>query len=136
MPATPAVDALRERGAWSSSLDKFAEWGPDWIERCARMTNNLWTTGVLPVKWIQLICIVLNAACTHRNEPAVGRHVQAALNAGATRDEILDTFKGVSELGIHSSPSPCRSCSRKPHKPGCSRRLAQPTPAPHPSSIR
>ena len=66
------------------------------------MTNNPWTTGILPVKWIELICIALNAACTHRNEPGVRRHVRAALQAGATRDEILDTFKGVSVLGIHS----------------------------------
>jgi alkylhydroperoxidase/carboxymuconolactone decarboxylase family protein YurZ len=102
MAATPAVDELRERGVWSPALDKFAEWDPDWIERCARMTNNPWTTGVLPIKWIELICIALNAACTHRNEPGVRRHVQAALRAGATRDEILDTFKGVSVLGIHS----------------------------------
>jgi alkylhydroperoxidase/carboxymuconolactone decarboxylase family protein YurZ len=102
MAATSAVDELRERGAWSPALDKFAEWDPDWIERCARMTNNPWTTGVLPVKWIELICIALNVACTHRNEPGVRRHVQAALRAGATRDEILFTFKGVSVLGIHS----------------------------------
>jgi len=101
-PATPTVDELRERGAWSSALDKFAEWDPDWIERCARMTNNPWTTGVLPVRWIELICIALNAACTHRNEPGLRRHVRAALDAGATRDEILDTLKGVSVLGIHS----------------------------------
>jgi alkylhydroperoxidase/carboxymuconolactone decarboxylase family protein YurZ len=100
--ATPTVDELRERGAWSPALDKFAEWDPDWTERCARMTNNPWTTGVLPVKWIELICTALNAVCTHRNEPGVRRHVRAALRAGATRDEILETFKGVSVLGIHS----------------------------------
>jgi alkylhydroperoxidase/carboxymuconolactone decarboxylase family protein YurZ len=100
--ATPTVDELRRRGAWSPALDKFAEWDPDWTERCARMANNPWTTGVLPVKWIELICVALNAACTHRNEPGVRRHVRAALRAGATRDEILDTFKGVSVLGIHS----------------------------------
>ena len=40
--------------------------------------------------------------CTHRNEPGVRRHVRAAQKAGATRDEILDTLKGVSVLGIHS----------------------------------
>lgn len=99
---TPTIDELRERGAWSSGLERFAEWDPDWTERCARVTNNPWTTGVLPIKWIELICIALNAASTHRNEPGVRRHVRAALRAGATRDEILATFKGVSVLGIHS----------------------------------
>jgi alkylhydroperoxidase/carboxymuconolactone decarboxylase family protein YurZ len=100
--ATSTVDELRERGAWSPALDKFTEWEPDWTERCARMINNPWTTGVLPVKWIELICVALDSACTHRNEPGVRRHVRAALEAGATREEILDTLKGVSVLGIHS----------------------------------
>jgi alkylhydroperoxidase/carboxymuconolactone decarboxylase family protein YurZ len=66
------------------------------------MANNPWATGVLPVKWIELICIALNASSTHRNEPGVRRHIQAALQAGATREEILGTLKGVSVLGIHS----------------------------------
>jgi alkylhydroperoxidase/carboxymuconolactone decarboxylase family protein YurZ len=99
---TPTVDRLRQEGAWSSSLDMFAEWDPDWTERAARMSYNPWTTGVLPVKWLELICVALDAACTHRNEPGLRRHIRAALEAGATRDEILDTLKGVSVLGIHS----------------------------------
>jgi alkylhydroperoxidase/carboxymuconolactone decarboxylase family protein YurZ len=100
--STPTVDQLRERGAWSADLDILAAWDPDWTERCARMTNNPWTTGVLPLKWIELISIALNDVCTHRNEAGVRRHVRAALIAGATRAEILETFKGVSVLGIHS----------------------------------
>jgi alkylhydroperoxidase/carboxymuconolactone decarboxylase family protein YurZ len=99
---TPTIDELRARGAWSAALDHFAESDPDWIERCARMSNNPWITGVLPVKWIELICIALNAACTHRNESGVRRHIRAALHAGATPEEIRETFKGVSVLGIHA----------------------------------
>lgn len=99
---TPTIDALRARGAWSAALDSFAETDPDWTERCARMTNNPWTTGVLPVKWIELICIALNAACTHRNQPGLRRHIRAALEAGATGEEIRDTLKGASVLGIHA----------------------------------
>ena len=99
---TPTIDELRASGTWSAALDSFAESDPDWTERCARMTNNPWTTGVLPVKWIELICIALNAACTHRNEPGLRRHIRAALTAGATAEEIRDTLKGASVLGIHS----------------------------------
>jgi alkylhydroperoxidase/carboxymuconolactone decarboxylase family protein YurZ len=100
--ATPTVDALRHRGVWGPAMDKFVQWDPEWIERCARMTNNPWATGILPVKWIELICIALNAACTHLNEGGVRRHIRAALDAGATGEEIRETFKGVSVLGIHS----------------------------------
>ena len=99
---TPSVDALRQRGAWGPAMDQFAQWDPEWTERCARMTNNPWNSGVLPVKWIELICIALNAACTHLNEAGIRRHIRAALDAGATGEEIRETFKGVSVLGIHS----------------------------------
>lgn len=99
---TPTIDELRARGAWSPALEGFAHSDPDWTERCARTTNNPWSTGVLPVKWIELICIALNAACTHRNETGVRRHIRAALAAGATGEEIRDTLKGVSVLGIHA----------------------------------
>jgi alkylhydroperoxidase/carboxymuconolactone decarboxylase family protein YurZ len=99
---TPTVDELRARGVWGPAMDSFAEADPDWSERCARMTNNPWTTGILPVKWIELICIALNAACTHRNEPGLRRHIRAALAASATAEEIRETLKGVSVLGIHS----------------------------------
>jgi alkylhydroperoxidase/carboxymuconolactone decarboxylase family protein YurZ len=100
--ATPTIEQLRARGAWSAAWEAFAEADPDWTERCAAMSNNPWTSGVLPVKWIELICIALNAACTHRNEGAVRRHIRAALDAGATGEEIRDTLKGVSVLGIHA----------------------------------
>ena len=100
--ATLTIDELRERGAWSPALDTFADWDPEWTERCARMTNNPWTTGICPSSGIELICVALNAACTHRNEPGVRRHVRAALAAGASKEEILHTVKGVSVLGIHS----------------------------------
>jgi alkylhydroperoxidase/carboxymuconolactone decarboxylase family protein YurZ len=99
---TPTVEDLRARGAWSPALDQVAAWDPEWTEQCAQMVNNPWTSGILPVKWIELICVALNAVCTHRNEPGLRRHIQAALDAGATRDEVLDTLKGVSVLGIHS----------------------------------
>lgn len=125
---TPTIDELRARGAWSPAQNTFAEWDPDWTERCARMTNNPWTTGVLPVKWIELICIGLNAACTHRNEPGVRRHIRAALKAGATREEILDTLKGVSVLGIHSVAVALPILFEEATRAGV-------RPAPHPGAV-
>jgi len=146
--STPTVEALRERGVWSPAMDNFAQWDPDWTERCARMTNNPWTTGVLPVKWIELICIALNAACTYRNESGMRYHIRAALDAGATGEEIRETLKGVSVLGIHSiavtlpilfeeaeksstRPAPRPACRRacRPRPPrGCRRSRRAPSP--------
>jgi alkylhydroperoxidase/carboxymuconolactone decarboxylase family protein YurZ len=100
--ATPTVDQLRAAGRWEPSLDDVYELDPGWTEAAVRMVDDPWRTGILPIKWIELICIALNANTTHRDEIAVERHVRAALDAGASAEEILDTFKGVCVLGIHS----------------------------------
>jgi alkylhydroperoxidase/carboxymuconolactone decarboxylase family protein YurZ len=82
--------------------DGLAEGDTDWIDRCARLVDNPWSSGVLPVQWLELISIALDAASTHRDEIGVRRHIRAALAAGATREEIVETLKGVTVLGIHS----------------------------------
>jgi alkylhydroperoxidase/carboxymuconolactone decarboxylase family protein YurZ len=75
---------------------------PAWAAACAKMTRNPWTTGVLPRKFIELVGVGLNAACTNLNPEGTRRHIRAALAAGATRDEILMILKMASLLAIHS----------------------------------
>jgi alkylhydroperoxidase/carboxymuconolactone decarboxylase family protein YurZ len=98
----PAVDLLGQSGPWDSSFDQLKEWDPDWAEQCRRMSTNPWTSGILPIKTIELICIALNAACTNMDTAATRRHIRAALEAGATRDEILLVLKCAAALAIHS----------------------------------
>jgi alkylhydroperoxidase/carboxymuconolactone decarboxylase family protein YurZ len=57
------------------------------------MTTNPWANGILPRKTIELICVGLNAACTNLNLEGTRRHIRAALEAGATREEILEVLK-------------------------------------------
>jgi alkylhydroperoxidase/carboxymuconolactone decarboxylase family protein YurZ len=99
---TPTVDLLRETGRWDSSLDKLYEWDAGWTEAAMRMSDNPWTNGVLPLKTIELICVALNAACTNMDERGTRRHIRAALEAGATREEILEVLKCASAMAIHS----------------------------------
>jgi alkylhydroperoxidase/carboxymuconolactone decarboxylase family protein YurZ len=66
------------------------------------MSMNPWSTGVLPRKFIELVGVGLNAACTNLNPDGTRRHVRAALDAGASRDEILMVLKMASLLSIHS----------------------------------
>jgi alkylhydroperoxidase/carboxymuconolactone decarboxylase family protein YurZ len=44
----------------------------------------------------------LNAACTNLNPDGRRRHIRTALEAGASRDEILMIFKMASAMSIHS----------------------------------
>lgn len=92
-----------ETGPWdSAALERLTEWDPGWAQACARMTTEPWTTGVLPRKLVELISIGLNAACTNLNEDGTRRHIRAALEAGATRDEILMVLKCASVMSIHA----------------------------------
>ncbi|MFY9877019.1 MAG: carboxymuconolactone decarboxylase family protein, partial [Rhodomicrobium sp.] len=69
---------------------------------CAKMTTRPWTAVVLPRKFIELVGIAVNAACTSLNPEATRRHIRAALEAGATRDEVLMVLKMASIVSIHS----------------------------------
>ena len=91
-----------ETGPWDTALEQLREWDATWAETCARMTTNPWTTGVLSRKFIELVGVGLNAACTNLNPGGTRRHIRAALAAGATRDEILFVLKCAAVMSIHS----------------------------------
>jgi alkylhydroperoxidase/carboxymuconolactone decarboxylase family protein YurZ len=98
----PAVGSPQQAGPWDAAAAKLAEWGPAWAAACMKMTTNPWAQEVLPRKFIELVSVGLNAACTNLNPDGTRRHTRAALDAGATRDEILTVLKMASVMSIHS----------------------------------
>jgi alkylhydroperoxidase/carboxymuconolactone decarboxylase family protein YurZ len=91
-----------ETGPWDPDLATLRAWDPGWAATCVKMTTNPWTTGILPRKFIELVSLGLNAACTNLNPDGTRRHIRAALKAGATREEILFVIKCASVFSIHS----------------------------------
>jgi alkylhydroperoxidase/carboxymuconolactone decarboxylase family protein YurZ len=96
------VDRPRETGPWDAELAQIREWDPAWADACSKMTTNPWSSAVLPRKTVELIGIAINAACTNLNPDGTRRHIRAALEAGASREEILMVLKMASMLAIHS----------------------------------
>ena len=96
------IDQAQETGPWDAALDTLTEWDPVWAATCVKMTTNPWTDGVLPRKFIELVAVGLNAACTNLNPDGTRRHIRAALKAGASREEILLVLKCASVMSIHS----------------------------------
>jgi alkylhydroperoxidase/carboxymuconolactone decarboxylase family protein YurZ len=89
-------------GPWNDSAFKILErWDPVWSEAVDRMTENPWM-GSLDRKTAELIGLAVNAACTNLNAQGTRRHVRGALEAGASRDEILTVLKMASLLSIHT----------------------------------
>lgn len=97
-PTAPAT----ETGQWDAALTQLREWDPDWADKYTRMSTNPWTNGILPPKTVELICIALDAACTNLQSAGTRHHIRAALEAGATREEILWVLKAAAGLAIHS----------------------------------
>jgi alkylhydroperoxidase/carboxymuconolactone decarboxylase family protein YurZ len=85
---TAAIGQSPETGPWDPALAQLRAWNPDWADSCFKMTTNPWNSGVLPRKFIELVGIGLNAACTNLNPDGTRRHIRAALEAGASREEF------------------------------------------------
>jgi len=92
----------RETGPWDDAIQVLRRWDTAWAASCTKMVTNPWSSHVLPRKTVELICVALNAACTNLNPDGTRRHIRAALQAGATRDEILMVLKMASVMAIHS----------------------------------
>ena len=91
-----------EPGPWDPALAKLSEWDPAWAATCVKMSMNPWVNGALAHKFIELVGVGLNAACTNLNPDGTRRHIRAALKAGATREEILFVLKCAAVMSIHS----------------------------------
>lgn len=89
-------------GPWDSALQTLREWDPQWAEACLKMTTSPWIGGVLPRKLVELISVAINVACTNLNPDGTRRHIRAALDAGASREELLTVLKMASVMSIHS----------------------------------
>jgi alkylhydroperoxidase/carboxymuconolactone decarboxylase family protein YurZ len=87
---------------WAAALKQLREWDAAWAEQCVQMTTNPWTDGILPIKFIELVSVGLNASRTNLNPDGTRRHIRAALDAGASRQEILFVLKCASVMSIHS----------------------------------
>ena len=95
-------EQMPETGPWDAALAQLREWDPAWADACAKMSTNPWNSNVLPRKTVELIGVALNAACTNLNPDGTRRHIRAALEAGASRDEILMALKAAFGPAIHS----------------------------------
>ena len=90
----PSGEDAKTMGPWDPGLDTLREWDPKWAESCVKMTTNPWESGVLPRKFIELVGVALNAACTS--------HIHNALQAGATMEEIMEVLKLCVVQGVQA----------------------------------
>ena len=103
LPQPPRSNARkRATGNWNPDWEPFAKLDPAWTEKVIAMAIAPSVTGALDKKTLELIGIALDASCTHLYAPGVRRHIQRALKAGATKEEITAVLQLATLQGLHS----------------------------------
>jgi alkylhydroperoxidase/carboxymuconolactone decarboxylase family protein YurZ len=98
----PNMEAQRATGDWNPTWDLLQELDPDYLEAFLAFRAVPQRNGPLAQKYKEMIFIAINAATTHLHGPGVRRHIQNALRAGATKEEILEVIELTTIMGIHS----------------------------------
>ena len=98
----PNTEAHKAKGDWNPLWETFRELDPEFLEAYLAFRSVPQKNGPLEQKTRELILIAINAATTHLYAPGVRRHIQNALKAGASQEEILETIQLTTVMGIHS----------------------------------
>ena len=98
----PHTQAQKATGDWNPMWDVFQDLDPDYLEAFLAFRAVPQRKGPLEQKYKELIFIAINTSTTHLHGPGVRRHIQNALRAGATKEEILEVIQLTTILGIHS----------------------------------
>ena len=98
----PHTHNHKARGGWNPLWEQFRELDPDFLETYLAFRSVPQSNGPLEQKYKELILVAINAATTHLYGPGLRRHIQNALKAGASMEEILETIQLTTVMGIHS----------------------------------
>jgi alkylhydroperoxidase/carboxymuconolactone decarboxylase family protein YurZ len=101
-PRAMSLEARRASGNWNPDWEPFARLDPAWTEKVIAMAISPAVAGVLDAKTRELIGIALDVVCTSMYAPGVRRHIQRALKAGASKEEITAVLQLASLQGLHS----------------------------------
>lgn len=93
---------VSEGGSWSSSWENLTLLDPGYFSAYLKLRSASVKKNRLPRKVQELVLLSLNASCTTMYTPSISAHTRGALQAGATKDEILEVLELSSVLGIHA----------------------------------
>lgn len=92
-----------EQGYWIEELDDLLELDPEFVDRYAAVAGHTDTVSGLSQKERALIQVVLHSSVTTLGTTGLRTHIGAALDQGATVQEVLEVLELTSTIGIHSA---------------------------------
>lgn len=90
---TPAADRMRAAGQWNTAWDPFFQLDPEWTDAFMATGIGIYASRVFTAKEVELLSIAFDASFTHMYAPGTRRHIQGALKAGASVEEIMEVLK-------------------------------------------
>src|SRR5690349_21856823 len=93
---------IRVRGTWSDTWEGVLRLDPEFLRAYLNFSAVPWRSGVLDPKVKEFIYIAIDANATHMYLPGVRQHIKAALDLGATGQEIMEVLELSATLGIHA----------------------------------
>ncbi|KAK5167114.1 uncharacterized protein LTR77_007844 [Saxophila tyrrhenica] len=87
---------------WTPTLSSLSKLDPTYLRAYTNLRSVPRNKKALPLKTQELLLLAIDAAVTHLDPAGVRAHTAAALAAGATREEILETLELSSVLGVHA----------------------------------
>jgi alkylhydroperoxidase/carboxymuconolactone decarboxylase family protein YurZ len=93
---------IRVRGTWGPAWESILRLDPEFLLTYLNYSAVPLRKRHLEPKIQEFIFIAVDAAATHLYEPGVRAHVAAALDAGATPEEIMEVLELTSTLGVHA----------------------------------
>src|SRR5262249_58372244 len=80
----------------------FVELDPAWTDLFMATGTGIYASGLMTPKLIELLSIAFDASYTHMYAPGTRRHIRAALQVGATMEEIMEVLKLCVVQGVQA----------------------------------
>lgn len=95
-------EVQRLRGYWHPFHEGLLDLSPDYLEAYLRFQNAPAVAGNLDPKVCEFVYIAVDGAVSHLYASDAARHIQMALDKGATKAEILEVIQ-LATLSAHMS---------------------------------
>ena len=94
---------MRAIGQWNTAWHPLQELSPAWTDQFFAFGASVYKSGLFTPRFLELIpSIAFDASITHMYAPGTRRHIQGALKAGATPEEIMTVLQLCVSIGVQA----------------------------------
>jgi alkylhydroperoxidase/carboxymuconolactone decarboxylase family protein YurZ len=96
-------DFIRIRNTWAPQWESILRMDCEFLSAYLQLSAVPLRHNHLENKVKEFIYVAINASSTHLFSPGIQMHLKAAIEFGATRDELMEVLELTSTVGIHAA---------------------------------